>query len=66
MTGAELRTIRRALDFTQEKLAEKLGVHVVTVANWERGKHPIPYSVAIAVSTFTNEEPKIEQKEPTL
>ncbi len=31
--------LRTRLGLTQEKFAEKLGVDVSTVANWERGRH---------------------------
>ncbi len=33
--------IRRAAGVTRQRLADELGVHVVTVARWERGtRHP--------------------------
>ena len=35
MTGAEVKRIRKALGLTQRQFAERLGVHVVTVAKWE-------------------------------
>ncbi len=31
--------LRARLSLTQEKFAEKLGVYVSTVGNWERGRH---------------------------
>jgi len=34
--------IRKRLGFTQGQLARKLGVHRVTVTNWERGAAGIP------------------------
>ena len=37
MNGAELRAERLALGITQRQLALMLGVHVNTVACWERG-----------------------------
>lgn len=43
MTPAEIKQARRKLGLrTQQALAETLGVHRVTVANWERDKYPIP------------------------
>ena len=38
--------IRKRLGFTQGQLARKLGVHRVTVTNWERGAAGIPGPVA--------------------
>lgn len=35
MTGAEVKRIRKALGLTQRQFAERVGVHVVTVAKWE-------------------------------
>lgn len=36
--GARIRSVRRAADITQERVAEALGVSVATVANWETGE----------------------------
>ncbi|MGP4024386.1 helix-turn-helix transcriptional regulator [Actinomadura sp. 3N407] len=36
-TPAEARRIREAAEVTQERMAEELGVHRVTVARWEDG-----------------------------
>ena len=33
-----LRSLRRAADITQEQLANELGVHPMTISNWETGK----------------------------
>jgi transcriptional regulator with XRE-family HTH domain len=38
MTGSELRTRRQALGWTQQALAERLGVPRNTIARWERGE----------------------------
>ena len=35
MMGAEVKRIRKALGLTQRQFAERVGVHVVTVAKWE-------------------------------
>lgn len=35
MTGAEVKRIRQALGLTQQKFADRLGVHKVTLAKWE-------------------------------
>lgn len=41
MTGLEIKELRKRLKVTQQELADKLGVHRVTVAEWEgNNKHP--------------------------
>jgi len=37
-TGLEIRELRKKLKITQQQLADKLGVHRVTVAEWEAGR----------------------------
>lgn len=34
-TGAELQEAREAAGLTQEQVAERMGLHRVTIANWE-------------------------------
>lgn len=46
LTGPRLRWLRRQLGWTQSGLAKRLGIHRVTVANWERDAFPIPVMVA--------------------
>jgi len=38
MTGLEIRELRNKLKMTQQQLADKLGVHRVTVAEWESNR----------------------------
>ena len=52
MNGDELKEHRRRLRLTQTQLAERLGVHVITISKWERDIHPIPRAVALLVETF--------------
>ena len=41
-----LLALRRGLRLTQQELAQRLGVTVATISNWERGKSsPQPYLV---------------------
>ena len=41
MTGKEVKELRKKLGYTQQELADKIGVDRVTVAYWENGmKHP--------------------------
>jgi len=49
MTAQELREARQSLGFTQQQLADHLGVSRVTVARWETGAWPVPPMVAIAM-----------------
>ncbi len=42
--GANLARIRARVGMTQAELSEKLGVHVVTLSNWEREKRGDPGS----------------------
>ena len=46
MEGAELRSIRSRLGWTQAQLAGEIGVAVNTVARWERDERGIPEPVA--------------------
>ncbi len=38
MTGKEIKELRKKYKLTQQALADKLGVHQVTVAEWEAGR----------------------------
>jgi predicted transcriptional regulator len=46
MDGSELKQIRKKLGFTQEQLAEQLGVHWNSIARQERGEIGIRESQA--------------------
>ena len=52
MTPAVFRQIRKDLKLTQAQLAEKLGVHPITISHYETGARKITYAMAIAVQTF--------------
>ena len=45
MTGIEIKELRKKLKMTQQQLADKLGVHRVTVAEWETN-HKRPSNLA--------------------
>jgi transcriptional regulator with XRE-family HTH domain len=47
MEPARIKAIRRRLGMTQRQLAERLGVHVVTVKKWETGAYRIGRSAAV-------------------
>jgi DNA-binding transcriptional regulator YiaG len=42
MTGAEVKRLRESLGLRQKDLAERLGVHPMTVSRWERDFVSIP------------------------
>lgn len=59
MLAARIRRARREMPFergkhiSQASFAEKLGVHWVTVSNWERGKSPPTVKNVKAISALT-------------
>lgn len=59
MLGARIRRARREMPhengrhISQATFAEKLGVHWVTVSNWERGKSPPTVKNVQAISVLT-------------
>jgi transcriptional regulator with XRE-family HTH domain len=63
MTGAELRTLRQRLQWTQARLAEALGVAPNTVARWERGELGISEPVARLIGLIAAQHPPA--KKPT-
>lgn len=52
MTPAALRAARERLKLTQQGLAERLGLHVRTIAGYERGQNAIPRHIALAIETL--------------
>lgn len=50
MTPADLKSIRTTLGWSQQRLADELGVQRNTVARWEMGVHPIPPMAANLLS----------------
>jgi DNA-binding transcriptional regulator YiaG len=53
VTGDELRHLRDRLGLTQALLAERLGVHRITLVRWEQGRARIPAAAAELVRLFT-------------
>jgi len=56
MKPEELQQQRERLRLTQQELAVKLGVAVMTVSKWERGIHRIPESVALLLQQMRPEK----------
>ncbi|HVF48929.1 MAG TPA: helix-turn-helix domain-containing protein [Pyrinomonadaceae bacterium] len=52
MTPDDLKKRREALGMTQSRLARELDVDVITVSRWERGVHPIPKYIELAVEAI--------------
>jgi len=55
MSAEELKTLRRGLLLTQEQLAQMLGVHRVTITNWEVGTRKIEPRNALAIRAIVQE-----------
>jgi DNA-binding transcriptional regulator YiaG len=49
---------RTLLGFTQEKMAEELGIHVDTLGKWERGEQKPP-AIALTALRFYKESKNI-------
>jgi DNA-binding transcriptional regulator YiaG len=47
MTAQEFGDIRQSLGFTQEKMAEAMGVDIRTVRRWENAERSIPGTAVI-------------------
>jgi transcriptional regulator with XRE-family HTH domain len=47
LKGRELKTIRLALDLTQEEMARKLRLKRLTIWRYEHDLREIPYTVAV-------------------
>ena len=47
MQPREFRRIRAKLGYSQQRLADKIGAHRVTITKWESGTLDIPRSIAV-------------------
>lgn len=52
MTPEELKRRRESLGLTQSLLARELDVDVITVSRWERGVHPVPRYIELAIEAI--------------
>ncbi len=57
LMGSNLRTLRLAADFTQEHLAERIGVSTSVLQRWELGKKGIGKNVLINLCDVFNVKP---------
>jgi transcriptional regulator with XRE-family HTH domain len=57
VTGKEIKRARKVLGVSQIELAEKLGVHPMTVSRWERDFVKIPEPEARLVSLLVKTAP---------
>lgn len=57
INGKRLRKLRRREGWSQSDLAEKLGVHRMTLSRWEAGKGDPPLEIASAMSEIFRVEP---------
>jgi DNA-binding XRE family transcriptional regulator len=52
MTPAEMKQARDRLKLTQTGLAQKLGLHVRSIAGYEAGTQRIPHAIELAIETL--------------
>ncbi len=66
MTPEELKQWREARGYSQNKLAEALSVHIMTVSRWERGAREIPPFLRLALGylELKGGKPKHKQTKP--
>ena len=57
INGKRLRRLRRKKGWSQVDLAEKLGVHRMTLSRWEAGKGDPPLEVATSMSEIFSVDP---------
>lgn len=46
MPGEQVKRIRELAGYTQQELADRIGVDRVTLAKWEGGQHPVSETAA--------------------
>ena len=56
--GEKLRIVRKAHGYTLEQLAAGVGVHPVSVGQYERGTRPTPWEFIERVATFFDIDPQ--------
>ncbi|MBP7529804.1 MAG: helix-turn-helix transcriptional regulator [Syntrophorhabdaceae bacterium] len=56
MTPQDLKTWRKKNGYTQQGLADAIGIYQVTVARWENGTRAIPSMLALALKGLECEQ----------
>jgi transcriptional regulator with XRE-family HTH domain len=56
VTGRALRRRRKALGLTQAALADKIGVHRITIAKWEANTIAIPKPIALLIELLAKDK----------
>jgi len=56
MTAAQLKRELRRISYGQERLAEKLGVHLSEVRHWLAGDDPVPAMVALDIRNLPSHD----------
>ena len=56
ITGKQLKQKREDMNLSQQRLGEILNVRQATISDWERGVHPIPKSVVLAIAEIERRE----------
>jgi DNA-binding transcriptional regulator YiaG len=64
VTSKEAKRIRKRLGMTQVELAEKLGIHSMTVSKWERGVEPVQKQTALVLELLVKTA-KPRKKKPS-
>lgn len=50
MTPDQLKEFRKRYKWSQRELAARLGCSLRSIVNWEKGTHPVPEYIDLAVS----------------
>jgi transcriptional regulator with XRE-family HTH domain len=53
MSPADLKTLRASIGWSQQRLADEIGVTRNTINRWEMGLHPISLMAARALRALT-------------
>ena len=56
MTPSQLKSLRATLGWSQQRLADELGVQRNTVNRWEMGVNPIPPMAARLLNTIAADQ----------
>ena len=54
MTKGQLRQARQALGLTQQGLADKLGIKLAKLRNWEQGRNSVSDEAVTAIRWLVN------------